>query len=104
MEFFIDTGEINEIKEAATWGFIDGVTTNPSLVASQKDWVSATFTVNRETNEITVMAFWKEDESYLEFSSSADFQHTMAQFARHFVAAPEVTINQILVDMSHDDL
>lgn len=33
MEFFIDTGDINEIKEAVTWGLIDGVTTNPSLVA-----------------------------------------------------------------------
>lgn len=33
MEFFIDTGDINEIKEAVTWGFVDGVTTNPSLVA-----------------------------------------------------------------------
>lgn len=33
MEFFIDTGEINEIKEAYSWGLIDGVTTNPSLVA-----------------------------------------------------------------------
>ena len=33
MEFFIDTGDINEIKTAYTWGFIDGVTTNPTLVA-----------------------------------------------------------------------
>lgn len=33
MEFFIDTGDINEIKEAWSWGIIDGVTTNPSLVA-----------------------------------------------------------------------
>lgn len=33
MEFFIDTGDINEIKTAYAWGFIDGVTTNPSLVA-----------------------------------------------------------------------
>ncbi|MBY0517090.1 MAG: fructose-6-phosphate aldolase [Bacteriovoracaceae bacterium] len=33
MEFFIDTGDLNEIKTAATWGVIDGVTTNPSLVA-----------------------------------------------------------------------
>lgn len=33
MEFFIDTGDINEIKEAYRWGIIDGVTTNPSLVA-----------------------------------------------------------------------
>lgn len=33
MEFFIDTGDINEIKMAYKWGFVDGVTTNPSLVA-----------------------------------------------------------------------
>ncbi len=33
MEFFIDTGDLNEIKEAYRWGIIDGVTTNPSLVA-----------------------------------------------------------------------
>lgn len=33
MEFFIDTGDINEIKTAYKWGFVDGVTTNPSLVA-----------------------------------------------------------------------
>jgi transaldolase len=35
MEFFIDTGNIDEIKEAQSWGFIDGVTTNPSLVAKE---------------------------------------------------------------------
>jgi len=35
MEFFIDTGNIEEIKEAYKWGFIDGVTTNPSLVAKE---------------------------------------------------------------------
>ena len=33
MELFIDTAHVEEIKEAATWGFIDGVTTNPSLMA-----------------------------------------------------------------------
>ena len=33
MEFFIDTGMIDEIEKAAKWGFIDGVTTNPSLIA-----------------------------------------------------------------------
>jgi transaldolase len=33
MEFFIDTGDINEIKTAVSWGVIDGVTTNPSIVA-----------------------------------------------------------------------
>ena len=32
MKFFIDTANINEIKEAAALGILDGVTTNPSLV------------------------------------------------------------------------
>lgn len=33
MKFFIDTADINEIKEANAMGMVDGVTTNPSLVA-----------------------------------------------------------------------
>jgi transaldolase len=33
MKFFIDTAYIDEIREAAAMGIIDGVTTNPSLVA-----------------------------------------------------------------------
>lgn len=33
MEFFIDTGIISEIEKARDWGFVNGVTTNPSLIA-----------------------------------------------------------------------
>jgi transaldolase len=33
MKIFIDTANIDEIREANAWGIIDGVTTNPSLVA-----------------------------------------------------------------------
>ncbi len=33
MQFFLDTGDIEEIKKGAQWGLIDGVTTNPSLIA-----------------------------------------------------------------------
>lgn len=36
MKFFIDTANIDEIKEAAAMGLLDGVTTNPSLVAKEK--------------------------------------------------------------------
>lgn len=35
MKFFIDTANINEIREAASLGILDGVTTNPSLVAKE---------------------------------------------------------------------
>ncbi len=33
MKFFVDTADINEIRELASTGLLDGVTTNPSLVA-----------------------------------------------------------------------
>ena len=35
MKFFIDTANIDEIKEASALGILDGVTTNPSLVAKE---------------------------------------------------------------------
>jgi transaldolase len=35
MKFFIDTANLDEIKEASEMGLIDGVTTNPSLVAKE---------------------------------------------------------------------
>jgi transaldolase len=35
MKFFIDTANLNEIREAADLGLADGVTTNPSLVAKE---------------------------------------------------------------------
>ncbi len=37
MKFFIDTANLDEIKEANEMGLIDGVTTNPSLVAKEGD-------------------------------------------------------------------
>jgi transaldolase len=35
MKFFIDTANVKEIREAASLGVVDGVTTNPSLVAKE---------------------------------------------------------------------
>lgn len=37
MKFFIDTANLDEIKEAGELGLIDGVTTNPSLVSKESD-------------------------------------------------------------------
>ena len=40
MELFIDTANIDEIKEINQWGVIRGVTTNPSLIAKEgRDFV-----------------------------------------------------------------
>ena len=35
MKFFLDTANIDEIKEINSWGIIEGVTTNPSLIAKE---------------------------------------------------------------------
>ncbi len=32
MELFLDTAEVEEVREIASWGILDGVTTNPSLI------------------------------------------------------------------------
>lgn len=40
MKFFVDTGDIDEIKDLADTGLLDGVTTNPSLIAkSGKEFI-----------------------------------------------------------------
>ncbi|MFQ3588462.1 MAG: transaldolase family protein, partial [Fimbriimonadaceae bacterium] len=33
MKLFVDTGDVREVAQAAEWGILDGVTTNPSLIA-----------------------------------------------------------------------
>ena len=35
MQIFLDTANLKQIKEAVSWGAIDGVTTNPSLVSKE---------------------------------------------------------------------
>ena len=35
MKFFLDTANLNEIREAAALGILDGITTNPSLIAKE---------------------------------------------------------------------
>jgi len=36
MKLFIDTANVEEIRTAMSWGVLDGVTTNPSLIAKEK--------------------------------------------------------------------
>jgi len=35
MKLFLDTANLDEIKQALTWGIVDGITTNPSLIAKE---------------------------------------------------------------------
>ena len=42
MKLFIDSTNLDEIKEASSWGIIDGVTTNPALIAKGGENMEAT--------------------------------------------------------------
>ena len=42
MKFFVDTANIKEIEDLVPTGFVDGVTTNPSLIAKQGDDMAET--------------------------------------------------------------
>jgi len=35
MKFFLDTANLDELKKGANWGVVDGVTTNPTLIAKE---------------------------------------------------------------------
>ena len=52
MEIFIDTANIDEIRTVNDWGILDGVTTNPSLVAKEKDKGKDFKTIVKEICEI----------------------------------------------------
>ena len=46
MKLFLDTANIDEIKEAVDWGVISGVTTNPSLAAKEnQDFIKSLVTI-----------------------------------------------------------
>lgn len=73
--------------------------TNRQLVAGHDDWLGAWFTANRAESEITVIARWKNPESYQRLRASPEFQSTMARFAERFAGPPIVSANEILVEM-----
>jgi len=53
MKFFIDTANISQIKEAAELGILDGVTTNPSLMA--KEGITGTANINEHYKKICAL-------------------------------------------------
>ena len=55
MKFFVDTADIKEIEELIPTGFVDGVTTNPSLIAKNGDdyeaWYNPAPIAGKNNNE-----------------------------------------------------
>jgi len=81
MKFFIDTANIDEIKEAEALGILDGVTTNPSLVAKEgKDFL----TILKEITEIVDGPISAEVVS-TDYEGILKEAHDLAKFHKNIV-------------------
>ena len=76
--------------------------TNPDLVRNQPDWLEARMVVDRDTDTITVMALWQNAHSYHEMRNTSAFRDVMQGFGEFFASPPDVSINDVLVDMTAD--
>ena len=72
---------------------------NPALVQKEPDWLGAKMIFDSETDVITVLATWRDIGSYKRFSNSNNFKNTMQRFAEYFSAPPEISTNELLVEM-----
>ncbi|MFP3871756.1 MAG: transaldolase family protein [Candidatus Aenigmatarchaeota archaeon] len=52
MDIFVDTADLDEIKEAESWGILDGVTTNPSLIKKAVDTAEGEISLKDHITEI----------------------------------------------------
>ncbi len=52
MDIFVDTADLDEIKEAESWGILDGVTTNPSLIKKAVDSKESEISLEKHIEEI----------------------------------------------------
>ncbi len=86
MKFFVDTANLEQIKEAAAFGILDGVTTNPSLMA--KEGISG---------EANVIAHYKMIAELVEGDVSAevistDFEGMIAEGEKLAAIAPNIVV------------
>ena len=74
--------------------------TNRELVSSEPDWLGARMIFDHNTGVLTVLATWRDPDSYQRLRNSLRFQSTMQEFGQHFASPPEISINEVLVDMA----
>ncbi|HKY45858.1 MAG TPA: fructose-6-phosphate aldolase [Pyrinomonadaceae bacterium] len=83
MKFFLDTANLNEIRDAATLGLVDGVTTNPSLVAKEGS-------VDFKQHVAAVCELVKGDVSAE--VTSLDFEGMLREGREYAAIAPNVVV------------
>ena len=69
------------------------------LVSGEPDWLGAQMIFDHETDIVTVLATWQDTSSYKRLKASSEFQQTMQRFSELFASPPEISMNQLLVDM-----
>lgn len=78
--------------------------TNPDLVRNEPDWLGARMVIDRETDTMTVLALWRNTSAYEAMANRPAFQNTMKQFSEYFTAPPEITLTDVLVEMTPDSV
>lgn len=73
---------------------------NPKIVADEQDWHSAQMIFDSDTNVVTVLATWSDASSYRRMSTSPKFKKAMSEFGQFFASAPEISVNDVLVNMT----
>lgn len=72
---------------------------NPDIVGNEQDWHGAQMIFDSETDIVTVLATWSDVDAYRQMSGSPKFKSAMSAFSQLFASAPEISINDLLVDM-----
>ncbi len=63
MKLFIDTANVDQVAEIASWGVLDGVTTNPTLVAKEgKDFKETVLAMCEHVPEVSAQVTAKDVE------------------------------------------
>jgi len=109
MKFFIDTANIEEIREATSFGMVDGVTTNPSLIAKEKRPFNAVVReilqevsgpVSLEVLSLQAEEMFKEGEKLAKLGTQVVIKVPMTIAglkATRMFAAAGIAVNQTLI-------
>ena len=89
MKFFIDTANLEDIKEAYSLGILDGVTTNPSLIAKQGDDMSKTIKAICSIVSGPVSA----EVTAIEFSKMLEEGEYLASLAKNVAVKVPLTVD-----------
>jgi len=86
MKFFVDTANLDDIKEAKDLGILDGVTTNPSLMA--KEGITGTANINKHYAKICDIVDGDVSAEVI----STDYKEIIAEGKKLVKIAPNIVV------------